>query len=99
MNRKTLTRIAFAAVAVPALAFGAPATAMADSFFSGESTVAGYKGAASHSVKAVAVDGHGKHHHGKDHGHGHSGGSYFKESSTWAGYKGAGSHSIFSGAR
>jgi hypothetical protein len=70
MNRKTLTRIAFASVAVPALAFGAPAAAMADSFFSGESSAAGPKGAASHSVTAFAFDGNGNG-HGHGHGHGH----------------------------
>ncbi|WP_435108990.1 hypothetical protein [Nocardiopsis synnemataformans] len=105
MNRKTLTRIAFASVAVPALAFGAPATAMADSFFSGESSAAGPEGAASHNVTAVAFDG-GDYGHG--HGHGHKdgkgddhwngGGSFYKKSATWAGYDGAASHSIVSGA-
>ncbi|APC36121.1 MULTISPECIES: hypothetical protein [Nocardiopsis] len=106
MNRKTLTRIAFASVAVPALAFGAPATAMADSFFSGESSAAGIDGAASHSVTAVAFDGNG---HGHGHGHkggkgdkGHdhwdNGGSFYKKSATWAGHDGAASHSIVSGA-
>ncbi len=102
MNRKTLTRIAFASVAVPALAFGAPATAMADSFFSGESSAAGPEGAASHSVTAIAFD-------GGDYGHGHKkddkgddhwdgGGSFYKKSATWAGHDGAASHSIVSGA-
>lgn len=111
MNRKTLTRIAFASVAVPALAFGAPATALADSFFSGESSAAGPEGAASHSVTAIAFDGndygHG-HGHGKgDHhrkggdGHGHGfddGGSFYEKDATWAGPDGAASYNITSGA-
>ncbi|NYH55559.1 MULTISPECIES: hypothetical protein [Nocardiopsis] len=100
MNRTTLTRLAFAAVAVPALAFGAPATALADSFFSGEANAAGPKGAMSHDVKAVAFDGH----HDKDgdedghHGH-HDGGAFFKKSASWAGPHGAGVHSVVSAAR
>ncbi|WDZ88696.1 hypothetical protein [Nocardiopsis sp. HUAS JQ3] len=101
MNRKTLTRIAFASVAVPALAFGAPATAMADSFFSGESSAAGIEGAASHNVTAVAFDGNGGGHgHKGDKGHDHwdNGGSFYKKSATWAGHDGAASHSIVSGA-
>ncbi|MDE3724974.1 hypothetical protein PWG71_26615 [Nocardiopsis sp. N85] len=91
MNRKTFTRIAFAAVIAPTLAFGAPAVAMADSYFSGKATVAGPYGAASHSVTAIAKDGHGKHGHGK-------GGSYFDYSSTFAGPKGAASNSSTSAA-
>lgn len=107
MNRKTFARIAFASVAVPALAFGAPATALADSFFSSESSFAGPKGAANHEVTAVAFDGDERHHHkgGDGHGwdnghHGHDwdGGSFYKKSATWAGHDGAASHSIISGA-
>ncbi|MEU3306231.1 hypothetical protein ACWGSK_19990 [Nocardiopsis sp. NPDC055551] len=88
MNRKTVARIAFAAVVAPTLAFGAPAAAMADSYFSAESTAAGFKGATSNSVKAVAVDG--------DHKHG--GGSYYEHDSSAAGFKGAASHNITSAA-
>lgn len=107
MNRKTLTRIAFASVAVPALAFGAPAAAMADSFFSGESSAAGPKGAVSHSVTAFAFDGNGhghddNHRKGGDKGHGHGfddGGAFYEKSATWAGPDGAASHNITSAAK
>lgn len=91
MNRKTVTRIAFAAIVAPALAFGAPAAAMADSYFSGQATAAGPKGAASHSVVSVAKDGHGKHHKG--------GGSFFGHSSTSAGPYGASSSDTIAGAK
>lgn len=107
MNRKSLTRIAFAAVAVPALAFGAPATALADSFFSAGATAAGPKGAHSHSVTAAAFDdngwGHGKDHDrkgkDKDHGWGHGGGSFYHKDASWAGPHGAGSFELVSAAR
>ncbi|MFD6950425.1 hypothetical protein A6A08_06395 [Nocardiopsis sp. TSRI0078] len=98
MNRKSLTRLAFAAVAVPALAFGAPATALADSFFSGGSNAAGPKGAVSYEVKAVAFDGHHDKDEDDDNGH-HDGGAFFKKSASWAGPHGAGIHSVVSAAR
>ncbi|HJE61129.1 MAG TPA: hypothetical protein K8V84_21865 [Nocardiopsis listeri] len=88
MNRKTVARIAFAAVVAPTLAFGAPAAAMADSYFSAESTAAGIKGAAGHSVKAVAVDGN----------HKHGGGSYFEHNASAAGPLGAASNNTTSAA-
>ncbi|WP_159945200.1 MULTISPECIES: hypothetical protein [unclassified Nocardiopsis] len=102
MNRKSLTRIAFAAVAVPALAFGAPAAAMADSFFGAEATAAGVHGAANHSVTAAAFDGHG-HRHGGGDGKGKDGdhwggGSFYHKNSSWAGPHGAASHNVFSAA-
>jgi hypothetical protein len=87
--RKTVTRIAFAALAIPALAFGAPATAMADSYFNAEATAAGKYGAASKSITAVAKDGHGHHHGGK---------SFFHHESTSAGWNGATSQSTTSAA-
>lgn len=72
MSRKTLTKIAFTAVVAPALAFGAPTVALADSFFHGSATSAGPYGAASHNVTSAAWDGFG---HGYGHGgkHGHAG--------------------------
>ena len=107
MNRKSLTRIAFAAVAVPALAFGAPATALADSFFSAEATAAGPKGAHSHSVTAAAFDDNGwdrdhdrkggDHDNGWDHDNG--GGSFYHKDASWAGPHGAGSFELVSAAR
>jgi hypothetical protein len=86
--RKTVTRIAFAALAIPALAFGAPATAMADSYFNAEATAAGKHGAMTKSITAVAKDGHG-HHGGK---------SFFHHESTSAGWNGASSQSTTSAA-
>lgn len=103
MNRKSLTRIAFAAVAVPALAFGAPATALADSFFSAGATAAGPKGAHSHSVTAAAFDdngwGHGKDHDRKGGDHNNGGGSFYHKDASWAGPHGAGSFELVSAAR
>ena len=88
MNRKTVARIAFAAVVAPTLAFGAPAAAMADSYFSAESTAAGFGGAGSNSVTAVAVDGN----------HKHGGGSYFEHNASAAGPLGAASNNTTSAA-
>ncbi|SIO90256.1 hypothetical protein [Nocardiopsis sp. JB363] len=88
MNRKTVARIAFAAVVAPTLAFGAPAAAMADSYFNAESTAAGFEGAASNSVTAIAVDG----------SHKHDGGSYFEHNASAAGPLGAASNSTTSAA-
>ncbi|MEE2037731.1 hypothetical protein Q8791_10915 [Nocardiopsis sp. CT-R113] len=59
MNRKTVTRFVFAAVVAPALALGAPAVAMADTFFGASYSEAGPHGAFEGSVIAVAKDGHG----------------------------------------
>ncbi|PWV55458.1 MULTISPECIES: hypothetical protein [Nocardiopsis] len=68
MNRKTVTRIAFAAVIAPALAFGAPAVAMADTFYGAGGSYAGPKGAGQGGVFSAAKSGHG-HGHGHDHDH------------------------------
>ncbi|WP_017602464.1 hypothetical protein [Nocardiopsis alkaliphila] len=98
MNRKLVTRFAFTALVVPALAFGAPAVAMADTFFHANGSVAGPEGAAKGSVTSVAWDGKdrqsakgGKH-------HAHHGGVFYHKDYSWAGPHGAGQGSIVSGA-
>lgn len=57
MNRTTVLRIAFTAIAAPALVVGLPAMAMADSFYEKEWDAAGPHGAVSHHVVAFAGDG------------------------------------------
>ncbi|MBR8740855.1 hypothetical protein [Nocardiopsis sp. MG754419] len=89
MNRKTVSRIAFAAVVAPALAFGAPAVAMADSFYAAGGSYAGPLGAGQESVFSAAGHGHG---HGK-------GGSIYVHSFDHAGPWGAAQGDIISGAR
>lgn len=106
MNRKSVARFAFTALVVPALAFGAPAVAMADTFFHANSSMAGPKGAAQGSVTSVALDGKSwGHHSDKDHQsakdgghHFHHGGVFYHKDYSWAGPKGAGQGSVVSGA-
>lgn len=108
MNRKTVARFAFTAFVVPALAFGAPAVAMADTFYHADGSTAGPKGATQGSVTSVALDGKGWDHHsdrekdhqsakGGDH-HFHHGGVFYHKEHSWAGPKGAGQGSVVSGA-
>ncbi|MFJ9554655.1 hypothetical protein ACIRPH_12610 [Nocardiopsis sp. NPDC101807] len=92
MNRKTVTRLAFAAVVAPALAFGAPAAAMADSFFGAGMTAAGPHGASQSGVIAGATSGHGG-----DHEDGKSGSFYVKKWSK-AGPHGAAEGGVISAA-
>lgn len=79
MNRKTLTSIAIAAVAAPALALGGPAVAMADSFYGTGGEHAGPKGAHQWGVVAATQSpdfGHGGKDQNGDHGHGGFGSIY-----------------------
>ncbi|GLU50052.1 hypothetical protein [Nocardiopsis ansamitocini] len=105
MNRKTLARIAFTAITVPTLAFGAPALAMADSFFNQDATGAGRGGAYSHNVTAYAKSGNSWGGGGwgggwdNDRWGGGRGGSYFHESGTKAGPRGAATFGVTSFAR
>ncbi|GLU47065.1 hypothetical protein [Nocardiopsis ansamitocini] len=79
MNRKTLARIAFAAITVPALAFGAPAMAMADSSYHEQTTAAGAQGAYSHSVHSQAGNrGHDGDGYYYNSGYRHHGGWYHR---------------------
>lgn len=80
MNRKTLTKITFTVVAAPVLAFGAPAAAMADSYFNSESSWAGPEGAASYSVTSFAGDNN------------YGGGSYDNDNDNDGGFYGGGSY-------
>ena len=59
MNRKTVTRLVLAAVVAPALALGAPAVAMADTFFGASYSEAGPHGAFEGSVVSAAKNGSG----------------------------------------
>ncbi|WP_433697432.1 hypothetical protein [Nocardiopsis sp. CA-288880] len=87
MDRKTVTRLAFAAVVAPALAFGAPTAAMADSFFATGHTEAGHHGASQSAVIAFATDGH--HQNGEGGHEGGKSGSFYIEKHSEAGPKGA----------
>lgn len=87
MDRTTLTRIAVAA-AVPALVFGTPAAAVADSFFGDARVGAGEQGAFSYSVRAYAVEGETP----------GTGSTYWARSWTYAGPDGAALGSRFSAA-
>ena len=102
MNRKTLTSIAVAAVAAPALALGGPAVAMADSFYGTGGEHAGPKGAHQWGIVAATQSpdlGHGgkdkDHQHG-DHGHGGFG-SIYADGYNYAGPTGAGQGGTVSG--
>ncbi|WP_159943796.1 MULTISPECIES: hypothetical protein [unclassified Nocardiopsis] len=82
MQKKTLRRFAFTAIAAPALALGAPALASADAFYYTEANGAGPKGAFSYELGAFAGDG----------------GAWFYESWSHAGHGGAHSSTTVSGA-
>jgi hypothetical protein len=94
MNRKTVTRLAFAAIVAPALAFGAPAAAMADSFFAAGMSKAGPHGASQSGVIAGATSGHGDHEDGK----GGKGGSFYIKKWNEAGPHGASEGGVVSAA-
>ncbi|MBE3000521.1 hypothetical protein IDM40_17690 [Nocardiopsis sp. HNM0947] len=101
MNRKTLTRIAFAAVAAPALALGGPAVAMADSFYGSGGQHAGPTGATQWGTGSAVVS-PDFHHKGdkveQGHGH-HHGGSVYVDGYEYAGPWGAGQGGTISGTR
>ncbi|MFC3999931.1 hypothetical protein ACFOVU_28730 [Nocardiopsis sediminis] len=67
MQKSTVRRIVFTAIAAPALAFGAPAVAMADAHYENEFSKAGPKGATSFEVKAHAKDGRAEYHEAFEH--------------------------------
>ncbi|WP_433697567.1 hypothetical protein [Nocardiopsis sp. CA-288880] len=100
MNRKTVTRLAFAAIVAPALAFGAPAAAMADSFFAAGMSEAGPHGASQAGVIAGATSGHGgDHEDGHKDGHeGGKGGSFYIKKWNEAGPHGASEGGVVSAA-
>ncbi|MGW8527575.1 MULTISPECIES: hypothetical protein [Nocardiopsidaceae] len=95
MNRKTVTRLAFAAIVAPALAFGAPAAAMADSFFAAGMSEAGPHGASQAGVIAGATSGHGSDH---EDGKGGKGGSFYIKKWNEAGPHGASEGGVVSAA-
>ncbi|XKK38331.1 hypothetical protein HFP72_27845 [Nocardiopsis sp. ARC36] len=97
MNRKTVTRLAFAAIVAPALAFGAPAAAMADSFFAAGMSEAGPHGASQAGVIAGATSGHGDHGDHED-GKGGKGGSFYIKKWNEAGPHGASEGGVVSAA-
>jgi hypothetical protein len=82
MQMKTLRRFAFVAAVAPALAFGAPALAMADAYYGSGSSSAGPKGAHQCEVYSQAKDG----------------GTWYYKSCEHAGKHGASSSTTFSGA-
>lgn len=107
MNRKTVTRFAFAAIVAPALAFGAPAVAMADTFYDAGGSAAGPEGAVEWNVTSVAEDGVGGnfagggnegHRDGLSAENGEEGGTFYAEEFSAAGQDGAAQGYVVSGA-
>ncbi|MFC4564026.1 hypothetical protein ACFO4E_19360 [Nocardiopsis mangrovi] len=67
MQKSTVRRIVFTAIAAPALAFGVPAVAMADAGYDHELTKAGPKGATAYHVSSHAKDGRVEYHESFEH--------------------------------
>ncbi|GAA3763789.1 hypothetical protein HDA32_002347 [Spinactinospora alkalitolerans] len=83
MIATTARRIVFAGIVIPALVLGAPAVAMADTYYEAEYSKAGSHGAFSYHVKSYADD---------------DGDVFFKKSFSKAGSHGAFSYSVSSGS-